>query len=103
MTSLIAKFGVKLGANIKNQKHLKSFRADTCKYDLLQKYISNSQTQTSSNQQLEQQPSEVKKPTYRDLKDDNKSYFQAKRDLVSVLIGGWTDSKLKHDHEQFYL
>ena len=34
ISQIIGKFGLKQGANVKNQKGLKSFRTDICKYDL---------------------------------------------------------------------
>ena len=80
-TTLIGKYGLKQGANVKNKKGVKSFRADICDFELCNLYLKLKPESSSK--------------TYEELKADSHAYREACDQLKSLLPGGWTDKDVK--------
>lgn len=81
VTTIIGKFGLKQGANVKNKKGLKGFRTDICDYELAAAFG-------------KLRPEAVGRG-YEELKKEAKRYREACEAVKGALVGGWTERKVK--------
>ena len=89
INTIIGKYGLKQGANIKNQKLIRNFRTDICDHEFLKSFLG------LSNKGLDL--------AYSNLKGNNQAYQKAKQALKESLVGGWTDNKFKDQFTAFKL